>query len=63
MSGERWISARYAGKCGECECGFSEGDRILWCPNEGRRADVYCSICGEDVVSESEEDREIEVEL
>lgn len=62
MSGERWISARYAGKCGECECDFSEGERILYCPSEGRRADVYCSICGEDVI-DSEEEPELEVEL
>ena len=62
MSGERWISARYAGKCSECECDISGGDRILYCPNGGRRADVYCSICGEDVVDDNDE-AEIEVEL
>lgn len=56
---ERWISARYAGKCSECECDFSEGDRILYCPNEGRRADVYCSTCGEDVIAQ-EDDYEVE---
>lgn len=62
MSDERWISARYAGKCSECECDSSEGDRILYCPNEGRRADVYCSICGEDVVDDDNEE-EFEVDV
>lgn len=58
---ERWISARYSGKCSECECDISEGERVLYCPNESRRADVYCSICGDDyLAAEAAEDYEVD---
>jgi translation initiation factor IF-1 len=53
-----WINARYPGKCSECECDISEGDRVLYYPNEGRCADIYCRPCGEDV--NQPEDHEVE---
>ena len=56
---DRWINARYAGKCSECECDISEGERVLYCLNEGRRAEVLCRPCGEDVG----QDDDPEVEL
>lgn len=45
---EKWVSARYTGKCSECDCDFSEGEEILWVPNDGRRADTYCKNCGQE---------------
>lgn len=58
MSEPRWVLARYVGKCSECECDISEGDRILWVPNESTRADIYCLNCGGDY-SEAREDYEV----
>lgn len=59
MSEPRWVSARYAGKCSECKCDISEGDQILWMPNESTKADTYCLLCGGDY-SESHDDYEVE---
>ena len=61
MSEPRWVSARYAGKCSECECDFSEGEQILWVPNENTRADTYCKSCGDDYeYAEQQDDHEVE---
>lgn len=57
--GDYWINSRYAGKCSECECDISEGDRVLYCPHEDRRAEVFCRPCGEDI--QSEDDPEVEL--
>ena len=60
MADYYWINARYAGKCSECECDFSEGERVLYWPNEGKRPDVYCRSCGEDA-EQAENDPEVEL--
>lgn len=54
-----WLKSRYEGKCKECGCDYSEGDLILYCPNEKGYADIYCRPCGEDV--DEREDPEVEV--
>lgn len=56
-----WISSKYEGKCSECECDISVGDRIYYEPSvKSGRADVYCRPCGEDV-DEQSDDPEVEL--
>lgn len=55
-----WINSRYNGKCHECECDISEGDRILYCPNDRGYAEVYCRPCGEDM--DQPEDPEVDID-
>lgn len=58
---DRWITAQFDSKCTECECDIVRGEPAYYCPNEYRRADVYCSTCARDVEPD-EMDVEVEVE-
>lgn len=44
-----WMSAKYDGKCAECEDAIAEGDRIVWSVEERK---AYCEACGELIAGE-----------
>ena len=54
---DRWITAQFDSKCSGCECDIIRGEVAYYCPNEDRRADVYCRICARDIVPDEMEVR------
>lgn len=43
----RTITAKYPGRCAECEERFDEGDSVVFDTKERK---VYCESCGEDLL-------------
>lgn len=41
-----WITARYGGKCFECNREFDKGDRVLFEPNTKH---TFCDECGAEI--------------